>query len=139
MSDPRAGLQRLIDQSEQVADVCARFDVNLLVAHGSAVQTRPPSEPRDLDLAVLFDRSAPKRDLLGLLYQLAEIAQLPNLDMMVLNRANAVARERALTSPAVLYESSRGLALRELTTATLERMDTQWLRDLELARLAHEH
>ena len=139
VSAPRAGLQRLLDQSERVAETCARFDVNLLVAHGSATYPYSSTEPNDLDLAVLFAHSSPKHDLVGLLDQLAEVAQSPDLDIMVLNGANAVARERALTSPVMLYESSPGLVLGELTTATLERMDTQWLRDLELSRLAHGH
>ena len=52
--------------------------------------------------------------------------------MLVLDRAGPVARERALVGCLALYESESGAYARAQIAAVGERMDTDWLRALDL-------
>ncbi len=54
------------------------------------------------------------------------------LDLMVLDSAGPVARERALVGCLVLSESSQGDYAPAQIAATMERLDTAWLRALDL-------
>jgi hypothetical protein len=56
--------------------------------------------------------------------------------VVVLNGAGAVLRERALVGSVVLDESEPGAWARASTAAVQERMDTQWLRRMDLDLLA---
>ncbi len=63
-----------------------------MVVFGSAARDEP--NPEDLDLAVRFSRDA-KRDVLQLLDDLYELTGIEAVDLMVLDDAGPVARERA--------------------------------------------
>lgn len=121
-------------QRTTLAGICERHGVLLLTAFGSA--TRPDGEPRDLDLAVLFDRRLTHRDALGLVDDLTALTGLQDLDVMGLNTAGPVARERALVGSIVLYEAVHGLLANEQIAAMLERMDTEWLRRAAIEGMA---
>jgi hypothetical protein len=106
--------------------------VGLLVAFGSAV--RPGTVPRDLDLAVRFASDAP--DVLGFLDEVGTLAGTSQIDLMNLGAAGPVARERALVGGAPLFEESTGAFARAQLAAIMERMDTAWLRRLDLELMA---
>ncbi len=110
--------------------------MRLLVAFGSSV--RPDALPaRDLDVAVAFCRrkgAAP--DLVGVVNALIDLVDFEGVDVLDLDRAGVVARDQALTATLPLYEEVRGDFAREQMRASLERMDTAWLRRLDLALMA---
>ncbi|HSK26707.1 MAG TPA: hypothetical protein VK894_07345 [Jiangellales bacterium] len=83
--DPRSGLARLraAADSGELDVISARHGVLLLSAFGSA--TRADSEPRDLDVAVAFDRPG---GLLPLLEELVALTGTERLDLMDLRSAD---------------------------------------------------
>ena len=100
--------------------------------HGSA--TDPEREPRDLDVAV-WTRDGTALDLLGLVGDLIQLTHDDDVDVMVLNRADPLARMLALRDPLVLLERPSGLRLDLLVTAELMFADTAWLRQEQLEGL----
>lgn len=133
MADPVEALRLLTASADagedgELTSLCRAYGVELLVAFGSA--TRTDTTPRDLDVAVRFSR--PRPDLLGFLDALGTLAETMALDLMDLGRAGPVARERALTNGIPLVELVPGMFAREQMHAITERMDTDWLRRLEL-------
>lgn len=134
MSDPRQALSRLraAAESGELRTLCRRYGVALLVAFGSAV--RPGSTPRDLDLAVRFTSAHP--DLLGLLDELGSLAGTSRIDLMNLGSAGPVARERALVNAIPLIEENAGEFANAQIAAMMERMETAWLRRLDLELMA---
>jgi predicted nucleotidyltransferase len=134
MTDPRAALGRLRDAaaSGALAALCDRYGADLLVAFGSA--TAMDGRPNDLDIAVWFRPGWD--DLLGFLDELSVIADSSQLDLMDLRRAGPVARERALLKAVRLYEAHEGTLSRARMAAMTERMDTAWLRKLDLELMA---
>lgn len=70
--------------------------------------------------------------MLGFLDQLASLGAGDEVDLMVLNHAGPVARERALVGARVLFESRPGEFATTQIAAIMERMDTDWLRALDL-------
>ena len=58
------------------------------------------------------------------------------VDVAQLNAAGPLLRERALVGSIILYESELGTWARASTAAIMERMDTDWLRQLSLDLLA---
>jgi hypothetical protein len=74
-------------------------------------------------------------DLLGLIRDLDGLTQ-SGVDVVVLNDTGPVLRERALVGSVVLDESEPGAWAAASTAAMLERMDTEWLRRLDLELLA---
>ena len=133
MSTPSDALARLREHSAQVARVCVVHRVLLLTAFGSAL--RPGARPRDLDLGVVFAHDAP-RDVLGLLDHLVQLAGFDGIDLAVLNGAGPVIRERALVGAEVLFEAAPSVHANAAIAATMERMDTAWMRDLALKEMA---
>lgn len=133
-TDPRAALQRLRDAAGdgRLDALCERQAVRLLTVFGSAV--RPDGAPRDLDVAV---GAEPGRafDLLALVGELTDLTGSDALDVLVLDRAGPVARERALVGCVALYESGPGVYANAQIAAVGERMDTEWLRALDLATM----
>jgi predicted nucleotidyltransferase len=133
MSEPRQALEHLqIGARTDLADVCGRFGVDLLVAFGSAV--RPETDPHDLDLAVRFRAADP--DVLGFLDALTMLSGSSEIDLMDLGRAGPVARERALVGGVPLYQGQPGAFARAQMAAVTQRMDTEWLRRMELELMA---
>jgi predicted nucleotidyltransferase len=133
-SSPYDGMDRLLAAAESgaLAELSREHDVTLLVAFGSVLN--PCSSARDLDLAVRFQTETP--DVLGLLDQLASLGTGDEVDLMVLNHAGPVARERALVGARVLFESRSGEFATTQMAAMMERMDTDWLRALDLELMA---
>jgi predicted nucleotidyltransferase len=133
---PREALTRLLEAAGdgRLDTTCERHGVAVLGAFGSA--THPgPGEPRDLDLAVSFLPSG-RGDLLGLWDELAGLSGAGDrLDLLDLDSAGPVARSHGLVG-VPLYEAESGLFARRQIAAVLERMDTEWLRRLELELLA---
>lgn len=129
--DPRAALARLRRATEtgELDRLCERYNVRLLSAFGSTVGDAP--EPRDLDIAVAFDRRK-RPDVLGFLDELMELCGTDAVDLMVLDHADPVARERGLVRVIPLYEAERGAYAEMQMAAMLDRMDTAWLRRLDL-------
>ena len=134
VADPRNALDRLraAAASGDLQGVARRYAVVLLVAFGSAV--RSDATPRDLDLAVRFE--SPDSDLLGLLDELSALAGTDRIDLMNLAAAGPVARERALVGGVPLIEERQGSFVRDQLAAMMERMDTDWLRRLDLDAMA---
>lgn len=133
-ADPPTGLVRL---QAAAADgrldlLCRRHGVRVLTVFGSAV--RPAGDPRDLDVAVLFEPDR-RRDLLALVDDLSVLTGSDELDLMVLDDADPVARERALVECLPLYESEPSAYAHAQVAAMGERMDTAWLRAMDLETL----
>lgn len=68
----------------------------------------------------------------GRLDDLAVLTGSDDVDLMLLDDALPVARERALVGAVALYEDEPGRYDRMRAHAVVERMETAWLRDLEL-------
>lgn len=138
MADPREALARLraAAEDEQLAMLCRRHNIRLLGAFGSATDPDWP-EPRDLDLAVEFEPGA-DGDIIALMNDLMTLARFDRVDLLDLGRARAkpVARTSALVGGVPLYESESGAYARAQIHAIMQRMDTAWLRRLELELLA---
>jgi len=90
-------------------------------------------DPRDLDVAVRLEDDA---RLLDVLEALVALTGVERLDVLDLNRAGVVARERALVGSIALYEREPGMFERAAVAAMVERMDTDWLRRLDLELMA---
>ncbi|MGH3747382.1 MAG: hypothetical protein ACRDT8_08310 [Micromonosporaceae bacterium] len=105
----------------------------MLVVFGSVLHPSG-SSPQDVDLAVRW--LSGDHDTLGFLDQLSEVASTSRLDLMDLASAGPVARERALVGGEPLVEESAGAFAQAQLAAIMERMDTAWLRRLDLELLA---
>ncbi len=134
--DPTTAVTRLQDAAERrgLDELCERHDVRLLVAFGSTVH-ETDRLPEDLDIAVAFQPDR-RGDPVGLIVDLGAIAGSGDLDLMDLGRAGPVARERALVACVPLFERERGTFARLQMAAMLERMETAWLRRLDLEAMA---
>lgn len=100
---------------------------------GSAARTQ--GSPRDLDIAVESSaRTDP--DALGLRIELVEVTGVEAVDPMDLGRAGHVARERALVGSVALYDAVAGDFARAQSAAVASRMDTDWMRRLDLELMA---
>jgi predicted nucleotidyltransferase len=131
---PRDGLARL---QEQAADgrldtLCERNGIAVLTVFGST--TRSDAVPRDLDISVLH-RPGHRVDYPAVLGDL-QSAACSDIDLAVLDDAGPVLRERALVGSVPLYEYQPGEWARAAMAAVLERMDTAWMRRLDLDLLA---
>lgn len=129
MGKARERLERAASNGE-LEQLCRRHAVELVVLFGGAA--REESDPSDLDLAVRFSGGA-GRDVLGLISDLYEVTGIEAIDVMVLNDAGPLARERAMVGGRLLYAARPGLFAGEQIAAIMERLDTDHLRRLELA------
>ncbi len=134
MATPAEGLARLRAAAETggLDALCRRHRIRVLTVFGSAARDDPAA--RDLDVGVLLEPGATV-DLLPLIDDLERLTEA-NVDVVELNDAGPVLRERALVGSVVLDESEPGAWARASTAAMLERMDTEWLRRLDLHLLA---
>lgn len=119
--------------SGELDELCARHQVRVLTAFGSAARGEP--HPADLDIAVAFEIGA-SSDVLGLLDDLVRVAGTERIDLMDLHRAGPVARERGLVRAVPLFESESGAYANAQIAAMMERMETEWLRRLDLELMA---
>lgn len=96
------------------------------LGHHAGVAKSEPAVPKTLS----------QKSAIGLLDDLADLAATGALDLMDLDRAGPVARERALVGCVPLYEREAGGFARRQMAAMLERMDTDWLRRLDLEAMS---
>lgn len=131
---PVAGLRRLqaLADAGDLDKLCERHGIAVLTVFGSTAHGT--EHPRDLDIGVLLEHDR-KPDYLPLIRDLQNASE-GDIDVVVLNGAGPVIRERALVGAVALYESQPGGWLQAATTAALERMDTAWMRRLDLDLLA---
>lgn len=132
MNAALGGLARL---EELVADgrldeLCDRHGIAVLTAFGGAARVvGAGSRPRRAH------RPGRRVDYLALIGDLQPAAGT-DVDLAVLDAAGPVLRERALVGSVALYEHRPGDWARAATFAVLERMDTAWMRRLDLDLLA---
>jgi predicted nucleotidyltransferase len=134
VATPAEGLARLRAAAEtgELDPLCRRHRIRVLTVFGSAARNDPAA--RDLDVGVLLERGA-AIDHLRLIDDLERLTEA-NVDLVHLNDAGPVLRERALVGSVVLDESEPGAWASASTAAMVERMDTEWLRRLDLDLLA---
>ena len=134
MGTPAEGLARLraAAKSGELDVLCRRHRIRVLTVFGSASRDDPAA--RDLDVGVLLERNA-AIDYLSVIRDLEAVTDA-DVDVVHLNAAGPVLRERALVGSVVLEESEPGAWASASTAAMLERMDTEWLRRLDLELLA---
>jgi predicted nucleotidyltransferase len=130
--DPREALRRLdvAATSGELAAALEPFALRLLAVFGSVLED--DRQPSDLDLAV---GSSVPLDVLGLRTALYELTGFERLDLVDVDRANPVLRAESLGGRALL-ERPRGTFATEQMTAIVRRLDTRWLRELDLEAMA---
>lgn len=134
MATPVEGLARLraAADSGELDALCERHRIRVLTVFGSAARGEPTA--RDLDVGVLFEPGT-EVDYLAIIGDLMDLTAA-NVDFVHLNRGGPVIRERALVGSVALYESEPGAWASASTAAALVRMDTAWMRRLDLELLA---
>lgn len=134
MLSPAQGLARLRSAagSGELDALCARHRIRVLTVFGSTARGEPWA--RGLDIGVLVEHDAAV-DLFALIGDLEDLTRA-EVDVVHLNRGGPVIRERALVGSIALFESEPGALANAQLAAVLERMDTDWLRRLDLALLA---
>lgn len=132
---PLEALDRLRSaaSSTELEQACRRLGIRLLVVFGSAIDEDRLREPEDLDVAVLLTDGT---DLVDVVNGLLDLVRCDSLDVMDLGRAGVVARAAALGVCEPLYEDEPGLFANNQMAALAERMDTAWLRRLDLELMA---
>lgn len=132
---PYEALDRLrqMAASGELGALCERFDLDLLVVHGSTLD--PGAGAGDLDLA-LWPRRGGGFDLLQVYTELPSLLAIDDIDVMDLSRAGVVARGLALGICEPLYERVEGLFARRQMAALPALADTCWIRDLGLRVMA---
>lgn len=128
---PAQALERL-RQAAELEALCQRHRVRILTVFGSAA--RGAATARDLDVAVRFEPGSTP-DVLVLLDDLSRLTGSDQIDLMVLDTAGPVARERALVGCIALFESETGAYADAQMAAMCERMDSDWLRAADLETL----
>lgn len=134
MVTPAEGLARLRAAADagELDVLCRRHRIRVLTVFGSAARDDPTA--RDLDVGVLLEPCV-SIDYLPLIRDL-ELLTAADVDVVHLNEASPVLRERALVGSVVLDESEPGAWASASTAAMVERMDTDWLRRMDLDSLA---
>lgn len=134
-STPETAVRRLraAARSGALDGICEQLCVDLVTVFGNAA--RDPASARDVDIALAFAPGA-QPDLLAAADALSQLTGSDELDILDLGRAGPVAREQALVGCIPLYESRPGLFAQTRMRAMLERMETDWLRRLDLEQLA---
>ena len=129
MSRPAELLARLRADADSgaLAELCAGVGIEMLVVFGS-VLTRPESAG-DVDLA--YRPGAGALDRLSIITQLQD-RYGDGLDVMLLNRAGAVASYAALGAGELLVEAVPGTFAEQQMRAFGLYRDTQKMRDLQL-------
>jgi predicted nucleotidyltransferase len=133
-TDPRTALSRLQAAAAdgRLAALCERHALRVVTVFGSVLGL--DGDPADLDVAVGFEPGR-RGDVLAVLDELSRITGSDEVDLLVLDDAGPVARERALVGCLALYESEPSAYAHAQVAAMGERMDTDWLRALDLETL----
>jgi predicted nucleotidyltransferase len=121
------------ERSGELARLAERLSLALVVVFGSAA--RGEAAPRDLDVAV-SSRPGTRLDILDVVNALIDLTGFDDVDVMDLDRADALARQHALVPGEPLYEFEPGGFAREQLRASAERLSTEWMRRADLALLA---
>ena len=126
------GLDRLRRAAEdgELAALCERYGLDLLVVFGSTAKGKP--DPRDLDIAVSTVRGRSRLALLDLYEALTAVAGPCDIDVMVLDRADPVARREALLGTIPLYERTPGRFAEVRMAALNQYVETAPMRALSL-------
>ncbi len=127
--DEHANLREAARQGT-LATLCDRHGLDLLVVFGSVLSDT--GDPHDLDVAVRLMSRDHAHDTLEILDDLYRLTGSERIDLMVLNRADPLARERALTTGEPLFQRSPGDFARAQIAAIMERLDTDRFRVMEL-------
>lgn len=131
-ADAFAALQEA-ERSGELAHLADRLSLGLIVVFGSVARGEPA--PRDLDVAV-SSRPGTRLDILDVVNALLDLTGCDDVDVMDLDRADALARQHALVPGEPLYEFEPGRFLSEQLRADAERLSTEWMRRNSLRRLA---
>src|SRR5690625_1335530 len=115
----------------RLEEVCRAHGVELLVLFGSAVTE---DDPGDIDLALAWSRDQ-RSDLVAFVVSLMEIVG-DSIDVMDLDRAGPVARQRALTRGEVLVELNPHAFAERQMHAIREFIETEPFRRLDLELMA---
>ena len=134
-ASPADGLARLraAAESGELDAFCRKHHVRILTVFGSTARGEP--NPRDLDIGIMTEPGT-DFDIFRAVYELMVLAGLDAVDVAHLNRGGPLIRERALVGSIPLYESEPYALAREQTRAMVQRMDTDWLRRLDLELMA---
>jgi predicted nucleotidyltransferase len=126
VATPAEGLARLRTAADtgELDALCRRHRIRVLTVFGSAARADPVA--RDLDVGVLLEPNI-RIDYLPLIRDL-DLLTGADVDVVHLNEAGPVLRERALVGSVALDESEPGAWASASTAAMVERMDTEWLR-----------
>jgi predicted nucleotidyltransferase len=128
-----SGSTRVAASSGDLGLLCRRYRISLLTVFGSVSRGEP--EPRDLDIGVLSEHGAVV-DHFGFITEVIDLVGSDEIDVVHLNSAGPLLRERALVGAIILHEEEPGTWARASTAAVMERLDTDWLRRLGLELLA---
>jgi len=134
-ASPADGLARLraAAESGELDAFCRKHHVRILTVFGSTARGEPTA--RDLDIGIMTEPGT-DFDIFRAVYELMVLAGLDAVDVAHLNRGGPLIRERALVGSIPLYESEPYALAREQTRAMVQRMDTDWLRRLDLELMA---
>lgn len=134
---PHEAFERLeeLTATGELARLCSEQGIDALVIFGSVVDPNRAASARDLDVAVVLDRST-GADALRVVNVLADALRCDAVDVLDLGRADPVALEQALVGTAWLHERAPGMVASLRDRATMQRMDTDWLRALDLELMA---
>lgn len=137
MGTPADGLDRLraAAASGELDKFCQRHHIRAMTAFGSTI--RRGWEARDLDVAVLCEPGS-RWDHLKAWQELATLAETETVDLVCLDRAGAVLKERALVGSVALYESEPAALANAALAAIAERIETDPMRWLNLELLSSQ-
>jgi predicted nucleotidyltransferase len=135
VATPAEGLARLraAAESGELDALCRRHHIRVLTVFGSAARGEPTA--RDLDIGVMTEPGAPF-DIIDAINDLIDLTHVNDVDLAHLNRGGPLIRERALVGSVGLHESEPYALARAANVASLERMDTDWMRRLSLELMA---
>lgn len=135
VTTPQQGLAalRAAAASGALDVVCRRHRVRALTVFGSTAHGA--SDPSDLDVGVLVEPGA-GFDRLAFVNDLEDLSGTDSVDVAHLNNGGPLIRERALVGSVPLFESRSGAIAEAQIAAVLERMDTDWMRRLDLELMA---
>jgi predicted nucleotidyltransferase len=130
----RAAVARLHAAVEdgRVAELARAYDLALLVLFGSAAAD--DQDPSDVDIAISFASGSER--LLDLVADLTELTGANDLDVVDLASAGPVLREEALVTGRLLYQANPDEYARQQIAASMQRLDTDHFRRLDLELMA---